>query len=500
MTEPLFRAHTLLSVAAIAILFAQCTKEPAAQTRESATPSANTQAPTAAKPTAAAQLPVLGERIHVLVSGNMEGKLEPCGCASGQLGGLPRRATYIQEVHGADLLIEGGNLVGGTTQLDQEKAFTAIEVLFGMPTRYDALGIGHDDLRLPLDTWGAYLSAYDAPIVASDLDPLQSPLQPKAFIEKTVRTAKVRIASLVMKLPDALAAQEPPQLRLLDPAAGWKRALLGADDTTLRVLMIHADPDTVRTVVAALSPQPDLVVGITDAVHEPPAHPTMVGDVPVVFPGIRGRFLVDLHFGRTEKGAAIPQYELVPLRASETKPLAGQDPAVREVLRKHRVFVAEENLREKMAGLSPLKDGLTYVGNARCGECHVKDHELWRNSKHGHAWETLERAEKDPQRYGWPVTEYPDCVSCHVVGYGEQSGFVSPETTRELADVGCERCHGAGSAHVNAPTTSKMGRVGNGTPSVVCTQCHDFEQSPDFDYGTRWPILEHGKTKATKSK
>ena len=102
-----------------------------------------------------------------------------------------------------------------------------------------------------------------------------------------------------------------------------------------------------------------------------------------------------------------------------------------------------------------------------------------------------------PSRYGWPVTQYPDCVACHVVGYGDQSGFASPETTRNLADVGCERCHGAGSAHASEPATRKMGRVGNGTPSVVCTQCHDFEQSPDFDYSTRWPLIEHGKTKAT---
>ena len=47
-----------------------------------------------------------------------------------------------------------------------------------------------------------------------------------------------------------------------------------------------------------------------------------------------------------------------------------------------------------------------------------------------------------------------------------------------------------------APTTARMGKVGGGTPSVVCTQCHDYEQSPDFDYQKRWPLIEHGKTKA----
>lgn len=440
--------------------------------------------------------PLLGERIRVVVSGSMEGRLEPCGCASGQLGGLPRRMTYLKEATGADLLLEGGGLVGGATALDQEKAFTAVEALFGMPLRYDALGLDASDLQLPRDVFGQYLAAYNAPVVASDLEAVAGDMKPMAFVEKAVRGATVRVVSLTMRLPDAVAKEEPQQLRLLAPLDGYRRGLEGAAPETLRVLMVHADPDAVRELVPRLAPQPDLVVGVTDAVHEPPSQPTMVGAVPVVFPGIRGRFLVDLQFGRAQQGGAIPHYEAVPLRASETKPLAGQDPAVRETIRKHRLFVAEEKLREKMADQRALEGGLTYVGSARCGECHEQDFELWKNSKHGRAWDTLERAEKDPSRYGWPVTQYPDCVSCHVVGYGDKSGFVNPTTTPGLANVGCERCHGAGSAHAAAPTQSRMGKVGGGTPSVVCTQCHDFEQSPDFDYSKRWAIVEHGKGKA----
>ena len=28
--------------------------------------------------------------------------------------------------------------------------------------------------------------------------------------------------------------------------------------------------------------------------------------------------------------------------------------------------------------------------------------------------------------------------------------------------------------------------------SQLCVECHDFEQSPDFLYGTEWPKIEHG--------
>jgi hypothetical protein len=404
----------------------------------------------------------------------------------------------VRETRGADLLIEGGDLAGGNTRLDLEKAMTAVEVLFGMPTRYDVLGVGPRDLALPLEDWGGYLAAYDAPVVAADLKAMETAFQPRPFVEKDVRGTKVRVVSLAMSLPEGLRAAQPPKLGLLEPAMGWQRGLAGADDATLRILLVHGEPARTRALARELQPRPDLVIGCDDSVHEPPAKPELVGDVPVVFPGIRGRFLVDLHFGRTAGGAAIPQYEIVPLRGSETKPDAGQDAGVREAIRKHRLFVASEDLLEAMAEAVPAPGGLAYVGNERCGSCHQDDHLLWKHSKHGKAWQTLVDAENDPKRYGWPVTEYPDCVSCHVVGYGQKSGFVNSERTPQLADVGCERCHGPGSAHSDDPRV-KMGKVGGGQPpSMVCTECHDFEQSPTFDYNQRWLQIEHGKAKAKR--
>jgi hypothetical protein len=119
--------------------------------------------------------------------------------------------------------------------------------------------------------------------------------------------------------------------------------------------------------------------------------------------------------------------------------------------------------------------------------------QAWQQSKHSHAWQTLVDAENDPKRYGWPVTKYPDCVGCHVVGYGQQTGFVSAEKTPHLQDVGCERCHGPGLDHVQSGGQKAMGILGGLTPSVMCTQCHDYEQSPDFVYGDRWKVIEHGR-------
>ena len=91
------------------------------------------------------------------------------------------------------------------------------------------------------------------------------------------------------------------------------------------------------------------------------------------------------------------------------------------------------------------------------------------------------------------MTAYPDCVGCHVVGYREQTGFVSFADTPDLANVGCERCHGPGSDHVQNPGQKRYGLHGGVAASVLCSQCHDFEQSPNFLYGDRWPAIQHGR-------
>jgi hypothetical protein len=447
-----------------------------------------------------------GERLRLLVSGSMHSRLEPCGCAKGQSGGLGRRMAFVQESPAYDLLIEGGDLVAGGTPLDKEKAFTAVQILFGMKKAYDVLAVGPRDLELPLAEWSAFLASWMTAgnagerrhaLLASDLRSTGGEWPAQAFLEREIRGVKARVASLTMQLPAALRQAEPAPFELLPPAAAWQRAMLGAGAETRRIVLVHAEPPRVREIAAALEPPPDLVVGVDDSYHEPPPSAEHVRGIPVVFPGIRGRILLDLTLARDAEGRPqLTGYQPIELKGSETKRDAGQDPDVKLILLQHRQFVKEEKVLEAMADRSPPADGRKYVGSAACKDCHLEEYEIWQRSKHGRAWKTLVDAENDGgAKYGWPVTHYPDCVSCHVVGYGRPGGFVSGDATPELVDVGCERCHGPGSEHAATSGTSKLGKVGGGTPSIVCTQCHDFEQTPDFDYNQRWQMIRHGPQK-----
>ena len=112
------------------------------------------------------------------------------------------------------------------------------------------------------------------------------------------------------------------------------------------------------------------------------------------------------------------------------------------------------------------KKGLkaTYVGSARCESCHEHAHDVWANSPHAKAMDTLEK-EKFPSNRHYD----PECVKCHTTGFQQPGGYndlvlnianwpappaVKPTAAQlakhntNLRGVGCESCHGPASEHV----------------------------------------------------
>jgi hypothetical protein len=177
-----------------------------------------------------------------------------------------------------------------------------------------------------------------------------------------VRGVKVRIASLTVHVPPALEAADSPVVHLA-PAAAWQRALAGADDATRRIAMVHGNDTEIHAVVPQLQPAPDLVIGIDPASIEPTTAPTMVGKVPVVFAGTRGRVLLDVWLHRDAQGPHVA-CELVPLAASKTIPGGGGDPAAKDAILRHRYDVQADGTLGKMARQLPTANGAAYIGTS----------------------------------------------------------------------------------------------------------------------------------------
>jgi hypothetical protein len=110
--------------------------------------------------------------------------------------------------------------------------------------------------------------------------------------------------------------------------------------------------------------------------------------------------------------------------------------------------------------------GAKYVGSNKCASCHADQVKTWQKTKHAKAWSSLQGDE----------VKNPDCVKCHVTGYGKPGGFTSQEATPALRNVGCEVCHGPGSAHIDAaldiPDSGQWDKKNIKTPTN-CVQCHN---------------------------
>jgi hypothetical protein len=157
------------------------------------------------------------------------------------------------------------------------------------------------------------------------------------------------------------------------------------------------------------------------------------------------------------------------------------------------------------AGLAFAGDEITkpvrqYLGAGKCKTCHNSakkggQHKAWMSSAHAKAYHTLASPRaleiaakadvKDPQKA-------PECLQCHVTGYGEPKEHFATSFVESLG-VQCESCHGAGSAYYKKAQMVEL-RSGKVPPAKyglviptkeVCASCHN-EKSPSGKF-VDWP-------------
>ncbi len=165
-------------------------------------------------------------------------------------------------------------------------------------------------------------------------------------------------------------------------------------------------------------------------------------------------------------------------------------------------------------GAVAAQDGeFEYVGSKSCKKCHLKQYKSWEATTMGQSFEKLKPGVAVEAKTGAgldPEADYTTdetCVGCHVTGYGKPGGFVDIETTPELANVGCESCHGPGGTYLEDGYMTlknkeykKAELVAVGMVDTVgeaqCVGCHNSE-SPFvgddfvFDYAAMKDVGTH---------
>lgn len=443
--------------------------------------------------------------LALVLTGRQDGYLEPCGCAglNRMKGGLTRRHTMfrqLREQYGWPLIgLDAGGQIKGYGLQTEMKFHTTVEAMRTMG--YNAIALGANDLRLP------------AAEVAADAAPL--PDQPALFLsanaalfgfaaDMTAKSevyeaggVKVGVTAVVgTKWRSDVNNQE---IEFEDAEAALAEIVpqLKAKADVL-VLLAHATVEE-STALAQKFPDFDLIV-TAGGPPEPPLAPTQIGKKTLLIEtGEKGMYAVVL--GLFEEPSRRFEYQRVPLDSR-----FASSPDMQLLMANYQDRLRETGLEGLGIHPSPHPEKLTkgsFVGSKSCESCHEPSYKLWKKSGHAKAWPTLVNLDP-PRNYD------PECISCHVVGWHPtnyfpyESGFLSEAETPHLIDVGCESCHGPGEKHVKAEehATPEAIREQLRKAMVItkeesekhqCMSCHDGDNSPDFDFKTYWPFVEHSE-------
>ena len=416
-----------------------------------------------------------GPNLTLLISGEELGYLEPCGCAEGQLGGFSRRDSVIQQlvVKGKTLVpVANGDLIDDASRQSELKAEIGFAGLKEMG--YVAYNVGERDLLLGIERLKYLQGASEIPFLSANLFHGEN----RVFQPFVIHTANLHGNQIQVAIIGVLSQSFEVQvenaevgLRLEDPVVVLGELVEELDQAAdCIVLLAHADLAESEGLASAF-PQIDVVVSghEIEELHE---DPVFVENTVLLNTGTKGKAFGQLDI-RWDNDRTVTDYDFQAVSLSERLP---DSPRMIELLTLYQQMLTAENLSVDLEREPPATGGM-YVGSASCKGCHAEIYAIWKKSKHAHAYQTL-------VSHGHAAD--PECLTCHTVGFGFQTGFVNIETTPNLPDVGCENCHGVGGNHVKNPQKG-YGQV----TKADCLTCHTMPNSPKFDYDVYLPRIRH---------
>jgi hypothetical protein len=475
-----------------------------------------------------------GERRATLFySGSVRGKLEPCGCTSDPLGDVARLTGVVRRAGGPGqvLLVDAGNLLYDGPKVpprsgegaDLAARFLATE-LGRLPLGGVALGEA-DLARGPERVLPKRLAANlgRAPFLTPSR--LEHVGGIKIGIVGVADPALGRRLGLQVEEPAVAAARESTRLRaagaeVIVVVAGLERAAArqvarsgGADFVVVGSNpgegLVRADQIGEGYIVAPADEMQKL--GRIDLVlREPPAAGQRMQLVDAGGPEARAeerravaarlaQIEAELQRWQTDPAAERAfveerRKERADLMAKHTA-LAGDFvapktgsyfvnqliPLRRALPRDPRLAAAMQRLNQQVSAANLARTEpppvappgrAAFVGDAACARCHKPAMTFWKTTVHARAWKTIVDDRK---------TGFPDCVSCHVTGYGEVGGSSLGHTQR-LTNVQCETCHGPGSLHVKAEGLEEPPAVKLSTSEATCQRCHNEKHSDTFQF------------------
>jgi len=410
------------------------------------------------------------------------GRLEPCGCFSGQFGGLTRLKTVLDaETDSASLRVDVGDAVAGHADYDLIQYQYILRAY--AQVAYDAVNIGGREAGFSAAQLQKLKSSAPVPILSANLldqasgKPLFEPF-------RVILRNGWRIGVIGVVDPRAVA----------EPGSGVTVASM---ETTLAQLIPIVKTQADLLVLLAFTDETTLD-RLADQFYE--AQVILGGRVRQPAQELK-RSNRSLVYYVTNESRALGVLRIKLQRGSPVEPLGSeirllhdqipQHAAIRALAKAYRQEIrttsllvddAEVATEDRVPGVRAAAE---YVGTERCAACHKTAGAVWAKSGHAKAFSTLVERQADAD---------PTCIGCHTVGFGAPTGYLRKFTGSKLIDVGCESCHGPGSLHVRQ-------REGDKTidfhyrelAAGDCKKCHYGEFSRTFYWSEFWPRIQHGK-------
>jgi len=461
-------------------------------------------------------------KLALVATGEQLGYFEPCGCTANQVGGMSRRASLFDQIRALGWEVRGidaGSIsrrTGTQAKLKFETSLAAFREL-----KYVGVALGPEELKLePGYLLSQHLPDGDEPLrfLGANLmffgsKDLGTPVASTVFEVNGVKVGVTSVMSDTIRksvVPDMTPEQAAgAEIQWTDPAEALTSVMREFDDAgaTIRILLAQSTLEESRK-LADDFPDFTLIVR-ANGFGEGTDKPEMVGNVRLLEVGKKGKAagVIGLYPDDAENPV---RFELVTLSGE----LFPDSDRMTQLMQAYQDRLKSEAVA-KNDGTEPHPSGATFVGASKCGECHTQAFDIWKNTPHAHAFESL-----DPsfQRKGFERLRGvnksfdPECIACHVTGWNPEEylryegGFINEDFAADdaekllqglLAGNQCENCHGPGSRHVefieadNKAAAINEVKVSLQQVEQTCVKCHDGDNSPNFKFEKYWEDVKH---------
>ena len=359
------------------------------------------------------------DHVSIIFSNNINGETHPCGCRHFPLGGLPQVAGKFAQINkkSSALYVDSGDTLFGVTKLPKLREKSMKHKAQKIAEALDKLGLdfftpGDQDFAAGVDFLANLSQKVKFRFLVANL---------KANTKiKHIRWAKIKSAKTTFFLTGIISPGIMPyQLKdiLTSPQRGFNEALKlmkqnGYNETNINhrlILLSHSGIDD-DLKFAKQNPQLDWIIGShTQSFIQVPRQVNKTKTVQVLS---RNHYLGEIKFyyqSKTEDKYLT--HEVRDELQKELKP----NPFVQFLsdlkLELDKIYQIEQQQFESPPGENPK---VAHIRN--CTDCHQKQINFWQGTSHANAFSTLVKVKEEKN---------PECMKCHTVHMGKDSGFVS---------------------------------------------------------------------------